>query len=216
MTKAFHTIAITAVLLVGATLGGHAQTVIDSAGLKIDSVTKQDAAIDFAMNVHSPRKATLRSALLPGWGQIYNKRYWKLPIVYGALGTTAYFFFDNLKTYKELRFAYTARYNAALPPFNPDDTYAGPYQDSTDFKNLKSIYQLVNINAIKLSRDEFRRNVDYSVLVFAILWALNVIDASVDAHLKSFDVSPDLGLRFKAGYSDIARTTGFGVVLTIK
>jgi hypothetical protein len=54
------------------------------------------------------------------------------------------------------------------------------------------------------------------VLVFIIFWGLNVVDASVDAHLKSFDVSPDLSLRFKAGYSDIARTNGVSLILQIK
>lgn len=196
----------------------HAQTIIDSTGVRIDSSTKADAAIDSVLNTHSPRKASIRSALLPGWGQIYNKRYWKLPIVYGALGTTAYIFFDNLKTYKELRFAYAARYKAALQPFNPADPRPGPYRDSTDFRKLKPLYQSgnIDINSIKYSRDEFRRNMDYSVLVFAFFWALNVVDAAVDAHLSSFDVSPDLGLRFKAGYSDVARTNGFSLVLSLK
>jgi hypothetical protein len=54
------------------------------------------------------------------------------------------------------------------------------------------------------------------VLVFVLFWGLNVVDAAVDAHLKTFDVSPDLGLRFKAGYSDLARTNGFSIVLTFK
>jgi len=194
----------------------HAQTIIDSAGRKIDSANKGDAAIDSVMNVHSPRKASIRSAILPGWGQIYNKRYWKLPIVYGALGTTAYVFVDNLKTYKELKFAYAARYKASLPAFGADPDYAGPYQDSTDYNKLQSIYKTIQVNAIQNSRDEFRRYVDYSVLVFAVLWALNVVDAAVDAHLMSFDVSPDLSLRFKAGHSDLARTNGFSLVLSIK
>lgn len=209
MTKKFcHTIFFFLFCAAGATFSNtHAQTIIDSAGVKIDSVTKGAAAIDSVMNVHSPRKASLRSAILPGWGQIYNKKYWKLPIVYGALGTTAYIFFDNVKTYKELRFAYAARYKASVAPF-----------DSTDFKKLQSIYQNPNIdpNQLKYQRDEFRRYVDYSVLVFAAFWILNIIDASVDAHLKSFDVSPDLSLRFKAGYSDMARTAGFSIVLSVK
>jgi hypothetical protein len=82
---------------------------------------------------------------------------------------------------------------------------------------LANRYRVIqNIEAIKRGRDEFRRNMDYSVLVFLLFWGLNVIDASVDAHLRSFDVSPDLGLRFKAGYSDVARTNGVSLVLTLK
>ena len=184
----------------------HAQTVIDSTGLLIDSVTKAEAAIDSVQNQHSPRKASLRSAILPGWGQAYNKRYWKIPVIYAALGTTAYIFVYNVKTYRELRFAYAARFKAQT------------FQDSTDYWTLKAIYQNpdVQINSLKFNRDEFRRNVDYSVLVFAVFWALNIVDATVDAHLKSFDVSSDLSLRFKAGHSDIARTNGFSLILSLK
>lgn len=196
----------------------HAQTIIDSTGTPIDSTTIKTAAIDSVKNIHSPHKASLRSAILPGWGQIYNKSYWKLPVIYAALGTTAYIFVYNLRTYKELKFAYAARYNAALPPPNPANNYPGPYQDSTNYFKLSPFYQNpdIDLNSIKFNRDEFRRNVDYAVLVFAVFWAINVIDASVDAHLKSFDVSPDLSFRFKAGYSDLARTNGFSVILQIK
>lgn len=221
MTKGFHhTVFLLLFFFTGITFSNaHAQTVIDSAGVKIDSVTKRNAAIDSVMNEHSPHQASLRSAIIPGWGQIYNKSYWKLPIVYGALGTTAYIFVDNLKTYKELKFAYAARYAASLPDSaSAPASYTGPYRDSTNYYKLKALYQNPNVdpNQIRYQRDEFRRYVDYTVLVFAILWVLNVIDASVDAHLKSFDVSPDLTLRFKAGYSDMARTAGFGIVLTFK
>jgi hypothetical protein len=65
-------------------------------------------------------------------------------------------------------------------------------------------------------RDEFRRNVDYSVLFFLVFWGLNVVDATVDAHLKAFDVSPDLSLRFKLGPSQMAGTTGVSLVLGVK
>lgn len=212
----FNTVVI--LFIFGATFSkAHAQTLFDSTGRRIDSTTKADAAIDSVMNTHSPHKAAMRSAILPGLGQIYNKSYWKLPIIYGALGTTAYIFSYNLKTYKELKFAYAARYKATLPdPYTADPSYPGPFQDSTDYFKLKKVYQVANIEGIKLNRDDFRRNIDYTVLVFSVFWILNVIDASVDAHLKSFDVSPDLGLRFKAGHSNMARTDGVSLILTFK
>src|SRR5690349_14114699 len=85
------------------------------------------AADTAAKKAHSPRKATLRSAILPGWGQAYNKKYWKMPIVYAALGTTGYVFKFNLDQYRRIGFAYrvlinrdTARYrevDADLQPF---------------------------------------------------------------------------------------------------
>ena len=70
--------------------------------------------------------------------------------------------------------------------------------------------------ALRSYRDDFRRNIDYSALFFLALWGLNVVDATVDAHLKPFDVSPDLSLRFKIGPSDMARTTGVSLVLAFK
>lgn len=158
------------------------------------------------VNVYDPRKAAFRSAVLPGWGQVYNRKYWKLPIVYGALGITGYIFFDNINTYKEYRHAYTVRYKAALPL---------PQRDSTGYNELKEIYKIIEPGSIRAARDEFRRYIDYSVLFFILFWGLNVVDAAVDAHLKSFDVSPDLSFKFKPGYSEMAGTTGLSFVLHI-
>ena len=159
---------------------------------------------DSANKAHSPRTAAIRSAILPGWGQIYNKKYWKLPIVYGGLGITGYIFFDNITTYREYRFAYSARYKAAAP-----------FYDSTDYRTLKNIYKIYSPESIRTARNKFRQYIDYSVLVFILLWGINVVDATVDAHLKSFDVSPDLSLHFRAGYSEVARTNGISLVLKI-
>ena len=169
----------------------------DSTGIE-----KADTAVE--KKIYSPKVAARRSAILPGLGQIYNKKYWKLPIIYGGLGVTGYIFFDNLKTYKEYKFAYSARIKAQPP--NPD---------STDYNQLDEIYKVLSPNSIRAARDEFRRYVDYSALIFILLWGLNVVDAAVDAHLKAFDVSPDLSLRFKAGYSDMAKTNGVSLVLKI-
>ncbi|MES1214434.1 MAG: DUF5683 domain-containing protein [Bacteroidota bacterium] len=156
--------------------------------------------------VYVPRTAAIRSAILPGLGQVYNRKYWKVGLVYAALGATAYVFFDNLKTYKDSRFAYSARIKAAPPTL-----------DSTDFNKLSYPYQyLYTTESIKANRDQFRRYIDYSVLVFIVLWGLNVVDATVDAHLKSFDVSPDLALRFKIGHSEIAGTNGISLVLNYR
>jgi hypothetical protein len=170
--------------------------------VKIKQVNK-----DSLNNLHSPRKAAIRSAIIPGWGQIYNKKYWKLPIVYGALGTTAGVFIFNLKTYKDLRFAYAAQYKASLP--------ASQGRDSTDYFKIKSEYLPISQESLRFNRDQFRRNIDYTVLVFVALWGLNVMDATVDAHLKSFNVSPDLSLKIKPGHSEMANTNGLSFVFTI-
>jgi Family of unknown function (DUF5683) len=153
---------------------------------------------------HSPRTAAIRSAILPGLGQIYNKKYWKLPLVYGALGVTGFIFFDNIKVYKESKFAYAARIKAEPP-----------LRDSVDYKKLQTKYKLYSTGSIRNQRDKFRQYIDYSVVFFIFFWGLNVVDATVDAHLKSFDVSPNLSLKLKAGYSEMAKTKGLSLVMNI-
>ena len=146
-----------------------------------------------------PRKATIRSAMVPGWGQIYNKKYWKVPLVYGALGVTAGVFFYNVKNYKALRQAYI--YKTDTLPGN--DILIDP-----KFKNLSA-------GALKSYRNTFRQNIDYSVLFFILFWGLNVVDATVDGHLKQFDVDENLSLKIKPGYSPMANTNGLSLVFDI-
>ena len=160
---------------------------------------------DSAMKAHSPKKAALRSAILPGWGQIYNKKYWKLPIVYGGLGTCAGIFFYNLSNYKNTKFAYRVKYNMRVN-----------FTDSALFSSIKPNLQPIDEQALQFYRNQFRRDIDYSVLVFLLLWGLNVVDATVDAHLKSFDVSPDLSLQIRPGRSQMAGTNGVSLVLSIR
>ncbi len=158
--------------------------------------------------IYSPRAAAIRSAILPGLGQIYNKKYWKLPIVYGALGVTAYVFFDNLKTYKEYRFAYKARVLAS----STDSLI----RDSSFYNRLKPEYKIYDPNSIRTARDQFRQYIDYSVLVFVLFWGLNVVDAAVDAHLKGFDVSPDLTLKIRPTYIPALNAPGISFVLSMR
>jgi hypothetical protein len=187
--------------------------VSDVRGVSGDSLSKvatpvTDKKVDSVLKTHSVRKAVIRSAILPGWGQIYNKKYWKLPLVYGALGVTAYIFLDNIQVYKDSRFAYKAKYQAS----KPNATAA----DSVLYFRIKEEYLPYSLESLRQNRDQFRRYIDYSVLFFVFFWGLNVVDAAVDAHLKSFDVSPDLSLRIKPGYSEMAGTKGISIILAFK
>lgn len=146
-----------------------------------------------------PRISTRRSAMLPGWGQIYNKKYWKLPLVYGGLGITAGVFFYNVKNYKLLRLAYIYKID----------------KDSTNDILIDPKFRAFSAASIRTNRDLFRQNVDYSVLFFILFWGLNVVDATVDGHLKQFDVNENLSLQLKQGYSPLANTTGISLVLDI-
>jgi hypothetical protein len=167
-----------------------------------DSTTKKNekSIIDtIGVKTFNPHKATIRSAILPGWGQIYNKKYWKLPLVYGALGATAAVFFYNVKTYKSLKQAYIYK----------SDTIAGnDILIDPQFKNLSA-------TSLKTYRNAVRQNVDYSVLFFLLFWGLNVVDATVDAQLKAFDVNDNISLKLNPGYSPTANTTGLSLVFDI-
>jgi hypothetical protein len=167
----------------------------DSVSITKDSVVKKKP--------HTPKIAAIRSAILPGWGQIYNKKYWKLPLVYGGLGVTAGVFVYNLKNYKDLKQAYIGKFNARQ------------FKDSTEYWKIKPNLLPLSEESIRFNRDQFRRNLDYSVLFFMLVWGLNVVDASVDAHLKSFDISPDLSLKISPGRSEMAGTSGLSLVFTI-
>jgi len=177
-------------------------TVIDSAGN-----TKPLTAVDSAVvtpkpkfdTSFSPRKATIRSAIIPGWGQIYNKQIWKVPLVYAAVGISAGVFFYNIKDYRGLRDAY--KYTVDTISANNDliaDRYKG-----------------LSANSLKFYRDEVRKNVDRSVLVFLLAWALNVVDATVAAQLKQFDVGDDLSLKIKPTIHFNGQT-GVSLVFSLK
>ena len=149
----------------------------------------------------NPRIATYRSAILPGWGQATNKKYWKIPVVYAALGTTAYIFFRNVKQYNEAKDAYANAIDG-----NP----------ANDFLIPQPYYTVKDQpERIKSFRNQVRQNVDYTVLFFILFWGLNVVDATVDAHFKTFDVSDDLSLQIRPGYSQLANTNGISIVLHI-
>jgi hypothetical protein len=209
-------------LLLGVSFSCFSQTDTATKLVQVDTLIKNappiqnKAKADSVRKAFSPKKATIRSAIIPGWGQAYNKKYWKIPIVYGALGVSAGIFFYNLTNYREIRFAYNAKYKASLPKQDPTSNYPGPYRDSTDYFKIKANLLPIDINSLRSFRDEFRSNIDYSVLAFILLWGLNVVDATVDAHLKTFDVSPDLSFKIKLGPSQMAGTTGLSFVLAVK
>jgi hypothetical protein len=127
-----------------------------------------------------------------------------VPIIYGALGSSGAIFFYNLNNYQDTRFAYRVKYNMRVNR-----------TDSALFNQIKPNLQPLPEESLKYYRNQFRRDIDYSVLFFLVLWGLNVVDATVDAHLKTFDVGNDLSLRIAPGYSETASTHGLNLRLKI-
>lgn len=141
-----------------------------------------------------PAKAAFYSAIFPGLGQIYNKKYWKLPLVYGAIGTSAYFYFDSQKNYNIYRDEYKNR-------------LAGNTSNSKYLANL-SESQLVS------AQKQFQRNRDLSALFIVGFYVLNIIDANIDAALSQFNVSEKLALKPAMNFRDENLKSDFGFACT--
>lgn len=139
----------------------------------------------------TPAKAAFYSAILPGLGQAYNKKYWKIPLVYGAIGTSLYFYIDNNKKYHQYRDAYKRRLEGYT-----DDNYT--YLDNTRLIAGQKFYQ---------------RNRDLSALVTLAFYALNIIDANVDAALLQFNVDENLSVRPIIYPNDVTFKTNVGLTL---
>ena len=162
---------------------------------KVDLI---DSTKQLPQKLHSPRKATLMSTFCPGLGQIYNKKYWKVPVIYVGFAALAYSINFNQSKYKTYLNAYKDGLN------NVPDAYTNIYNYNPEYLNNLQHY--------------YHRYRDLSVIGVAALYLLNVVDACVDAHLFSFDVSENLSLHVQptlinTAYNNQYRT---GLSLTIK
>ncbi len=142
---------------------------------------------------HSPSKATILAAVIPGAGQAYNRKYWKIPIVYVGVAAAGYAIYSNQKNYKDSKNSYIAL----------TDTI-----ESTVYEGNLSEAQLIT------SIDYYRRYRDMSVLALLAWHGLTIIDANVDAHFFNWDVSEDLSLRVRPRALWVGKMTP-GIVLSL-
>jgi hypothetical protein len=159
---------------------------IDTTLAKKDSIIKKKGS--------NPRRATLYSTFLPGAGQVYNKKYWKVPIVLAAVGIPAYTYFDNKNWYNKTRYALAVLANGS---YENKDSLGRVDPKLIGFIFLDSAHTILNpqgFNGLTKYRNYFRSNEDYSVLFFLLFYGLNIVDATVDAHLKLFDVDRNLSI----------------------
>tara|TARA_B100002003_G_C14057843_1_gene509342 strand:+ start:466 stop:1059 length:594 start_codon:yes stop_codon:yes gene_type:complete len=145
-------------------------------------------------NALAPAKAAFYSAILPGLGQIYNGRIWKVPLVYAGIGIPIYFYIDNDRQYDRYRTAYKQRLAGR------EDEFAGRISD----QGLRSAQEL------------YQRNKEISILVAIGFYALNIIDANVDAHLQQFNVSEDLSLKPNYNLDKFTGKSNYGFSLNFK
>lgn len=174
-----------------------------SDSLKVhDSIARQQALHKKLYSV--PRRATIMSAILPGLGQIYNGKgsYFKVPIIYAGLGGLGYLFYTSNKDYQFFKTNVKAAYDGDA---------------STTYDNRYTPEQL------KVEKDRFKKTRDLSAFGFVGVYVLNIIDANVFGHLKTFDVSDDLSMNvspwqniYVSGSGRAFLTTGISLKLNIK
>ena len=163
--------------------------VVDTTAIKIDSA----ALKSIKKNKIIPRVSTLHSLMVPGWGQINNRQYWKLPLVAGAFVTLGLIANYNHVRYMKYRdYYYIVSPHTEDPTYVPPSTVAVPYEDG--------VIRDLDVNQLKRLNDGFRRNRDYTYIGIVVAWAFNVVDANVSAHLKTFDVSDDISLKIKPNF----------------
>ena len=175
----------------------------DSTNVAIDEelvVIEEQAFEKKEIDPLRPSKAAFYSAILPGAGQFYNKKYWKIPIVWGAIGTGVYFYIRNDKQFDRYRDAYKRR----LAGFTDDE-----FSDANG-------NPLISNDGLVRAQQQFRRNKEVSLLVTLGLYALNIIDANVDAHLLQFNVDENLSLSPHYQYNEWENASDLGLTLNFK
>jgi len=152
-----------------------------------DTVTPQDEYEPLA-----PAKAAFYSAVVPGLGQAYNKKYWKIPIIYVGIGTGIYFYSQNTQDYNRFRDAYKRR----LAGFEDDE------------------FQGISTDRLIDAQRTASRNRDVSLIVSLAFYLLNIIDANVDAHLRQYNISDDLSLLPKVNTNSLDQQANYGLSFT--
>lgn len=137
---------------------------------------------------HSPRVAGIASAIIPGFGQAYNKKYWKVPVIYAGVAVAGYFIYRNYTIYHNFRQAYIYSHDADSASYLESFSVWG-------IDGSKTYYPALYDNARQLEIvDGYRRYLDLSVIAAAAVYGLNILDAVVDAHLYHFDVGDNLSM----------------------
>jgi hypothetical protein len=162
---------------------GFAQS--DSLRVKvIDSLPTQKTT-KFQYKKHSPKTAAILSAIAPGAGQIYNQRYWKLPIVWGGLAGFGYLWVNENNRYQEAKTSFLTLVD-------------------TDPSNDISFNGTTNLSVVQSTKNVFRNQRDMYLLFGILFYGLNIIDATVDAHFMNFDVSDDLSMNLNLDMKNYA------------
>jgi Ca2+/Na+ antiporter len=139
---------------------------------------ENDTTVVDSSKLHSPKLATIMSAVVPGLGQVYNKKYWKVPVVYAGFGIIGYSIYKSSKNYNQFLTAYT-------------------YRNDNDPTTIDTVFTQYRNEDIIIAKDYYRRNRDLSYIIGVLWYVINIVDATVDAHLFYFNLSDDLSFSVK-------------------
>lgn len=149
-----------------------------------DSVQVKDVKINGKINIAqgvynplSPSKAAFYSVIFPGGGQIYNNKYWKAPIVWGALAIPTYYYLTNNSEYKRYRTAFKLRKAGLVDEFTVNGV------------------ELISLTSLESAQEQLRQNRDLSLLSGIIIYVLQIVEASVNAHLLQFNTDDNLSFK---------------------
>ena len=178
------------IVFVGLTFTANAQS-RDTLVFKGDTTLIQGVEIDMtATKEHSPHKASFYAAILPGLGQAYNKKYWKIPLLYGGIGGVGYAIHFNSKYYNKYKAAYrdfiirdpgNKSYREFIPPGLDEQKIYGQYEQWFE-------------EALNNKKQYYRRYRDLSYIGMIGVYVIQIVDAAVDAHFYNFDISDDLSM----------------------
>ena len=166
------------------------------------SIQKDSTSLSITPNLYkplAPAKAAFYSAVLPGLGQAFNGKYWKVPFVYAALGTSVYAYSFNNTSYKKYQKAFKLRQNGKI------DAYDG--LDGRPF---------LSVDALERAQKSYRKNRDLSLLAGVGIYVLQIVEASVNAHLLQFNVNDNLSYGPQFKFDPVTHNTIVGAGLNIK
>lgn len=179
----------------------------DSTKVDTDLMVVNDTITREPINILAPSKAAFYSAVLPGLGQAYNKKYWKIPIVVGAITTGILIYDHNNREYHRYRDAYKSR----LAGYSNDEFWGTQADGTTPLASPR-----VSNDGLIRAQESLRRNKEISLLVTIGIYALNIIDANVDAHLLQYNVDENLALKPHFKYNELENTSDLGVTVNFK
>ncbi|MEP5611730.1 MAG: DUF5683 domain-containing protein [Cyclobacteriaceae bacterium] len=187
-------IALNVNLLVGQDTERDIELITDSTFIRTD----EDIQLFQEVSDLDPQRSALLSAIVPGMGQVYNKQYWKVPIIYAGLATFAHFINYNNDLYHAFR-------NAAISNSNG---LGNPFSDVSSSQTT-----------VIRNRDNFRRNRDFLIILGSVFYLLNIVDAHVSAHLEEFNINDDLALTIEPSMQNTSVNSaaiGASLILRIK